>query len=245
MQNGHVDPPDRHFNLGEAWKQAKEKSRVDGLIGSAVRGGARGKTRDEARQLFVEGLRAHGRTVPPQPWLDAHLDTILAADSPLGRAQVNVQGVKALGDLLVGTVKLFKTGKPLGSETDEVANKTPVIGDRHRTVEVKLDPETQGWIGQASDKVMLEFRGTSQLYVELHLTAKGVVEVLVDSRHAGVLDSADVDEFLPILSAGSNHDHRLTISGIRRRAENDEWHLWVNLPDADYIHLFGWSSNPT
>ena len=228
MQNVIVASEQRGFNLGDAFRQAREKSRVDGLIGDAVRAGAKGKTKAESREFLIEQLHAHGREVPAQPVLDLHLDVILASGTPLGRAQVTVQALKSLGQSIerVFHVKDYTRGDP--------RRFLFIPGDRKRSAEVSLDDEAQSWMEGVAPNFSWTLRGLTSQMVDVRQGESGEIEVLLEGRRAGRLLGADAEEVLSALALAPDLD-TAGMSSSRMRGDDGLWHLYVNLPDEDFV----------
>jgi hypothetical protein len=197
-------------------RRAREKSHASREVRAAVRSRARNKTRDEARQILIDEIRSHGQEVPAQPWLDARLDGILASDSPVDRARVTVEAVSALGDMglkIIKTVKTHRDGNWNDPGSEESWGFFPP--DRHRSVEIERDDDTQRWIGHAGGETTFTFRHLGSLRLNLHLSTDGTVVAQVGGRRAGTLNDTDAEVFRPCFSAFGRQRRDLLTGGSR------------------------------
>lgn len=87
------------------WEQHRRDSEAAREVFQAVRAVARGKTRDEVRELYVAELRARGLTVPPEEALEAIVDWIRG--NPLPGARYLGHSFVAMGRAMAQLVRLF------------------------------------------------------------------------------------------------------------------------------------------
>jgi hypothetical protein len=221
-------------------RKTVEQGRAKTETRKAVLAQAGSKSRSELRDLLATELQARGQRVPPQPLLDMQLDHILTSASPAGYASETVKGVKLLGDAVAGLVKTFRdTGQtskqtPDDQEPERLFEemRTRVMGDRNRTVQVLLAPDAQGIIAEAGNEGSWPLGGSSPVRrAELRLVEGSHVEVFLEDSNVGVLSDDDAQEFLHFLNAESNTKHRITVDGWRYKPQDEQWQLWLQLPD--------------
>jgi hypothetical protein len=231
----------------DLFKRSVERSRASREVRAAVRSRSRGKSRDEARQILVDEIRAHGQEVPAQPWLDARLDGILASDNPVDRAKVTVEAVSALGDLGVKMFKMFKTHTVEEDSNDPGFDETWMgffPQEMHQSVEIELDDDVQGWIGHVDEETSFQFQNLGSLRLTLHLSPSGTVVAHVGDRRAGVLNDTDAEVFRPCFSAFGKERHALLARGSRYRTPDGRWHVYVNPPEEHFLRLLGLDIEP-
>ena len=171
------------------------------------------------------------------------LDHILASAGPAGYASETVKGVKLLGDAVAGLIKLVRdtphgstqtTENQRSEDSVERLNRV-VMGDRNRTVPVQLVPDAQTTIAEAGSDASWPFGGSSPARrVDLRLTADSHVQAFLAESHVGDLTDEDAQEFLPLLQAEANADQAITVAAWRYRSADDQWQLWLQLPDFFY-----------
>ncbi len=221
-------------------RQAFQQSRAKTETRKAVLAQARSRSRSELRELLTTELKARGQRVPAAPFLDMQLDHILASASPVGYASETVKGVKLLGDAVTGFINLFRDMPHESTQSRDGDFSEPsfeelrsrVIGDHNRTVRVQLVPEAQSTIAEAGNEGEWPFGGSSPARrVDLRLSTDPHVQVFLDEYHIGDLSDDDAQEFLHFLNAESNTDHRVTVEGWRYKPPDDQWQLWLEVPD--------------
>ncbi|MGE5288757.1 MAG: hypothetical protein ACM3ML_16480 [Micromonosporaceae bacterium] len=95
----------------EQWEQHRRDSQAAREVFQAVRAVARGKTREEIRQLYVAELRSRGLTVPPEEALEAIVDWIRG--NPLPGARLLGRSLVEMRRAMVKLARLFyPRGKP-------------------------------------------------------------------------------------------------------------------------------------
>jgi hypothetical protein len=219
-------------------RRSVERTRASQQIRVAVRSGAQGKTRDEARQLLIDELRFRGQDIPAQPWLDARLDGILTNE---GQVKTTVEVINSVGGM---GLKMFKRYKNRSREDPgpgdvEGLRNFPIPWDKRQSVEVALDRDAQDWIGALDEEMLLKFRQVGALTLKLSLAADGTVVVNVADRRAGILPGVGAEAFRPFFSWLSNDDHPLRVHGTRYQSLEGHWHLYVNLPKERFSRLVG------
>jgi hypothetical protein len=222
-------------------RRSVERSRASQQIRVAVRSGAQGKTRDEARQLLIDELRSRGQEIPAQPWLDARLDGILAIGSRSDQVKITVDVISSVGEM---GLKMFKKYQDRSREDGDRAGEVglsnfPIPWDKRQSVEVALDDDAQDWIGALDEEMLLKFRQIGALNLKLSLAADGTVVVNVGDRRAGILPEVGAAAFRPFFSWLSNDDHPLRVHGTRYQSPDGHWHLYVNQPKERFSRLLG------
>jgi hypothetical protein len=225
----------------EMARRSVERSRASQKIRAAVRSGAQGKTRDEARQLLIDELRSRGQELPAQPWLDAWLDGILANDGRSDQVKTSVEVINSVGKM---GLKMFKRYQDRSREGPGAAGvkglrNFPIPWDKRQSVEVALDHDAQDWIGALNEEMLLKFRQVGALTLELSLAADGSVVVNVGDRRAGMLPEVGAEAFRPLFSWLSNDDHPLRVHGTRYQSPEGHWHLYINMPKERFSRLVG------
>jgi hypothetical protein len=220
-------------------RRSVERSRASQKIRVAVRSGAQGKTRDEARQLLVDELRSRGQEIPAQPWLDARLDGILANDSRSDQVKTTVEVINSVGEM---GLKMYKRYKDLSREDPgpvgvKGLRNHPIPWDKRQSIEVALDHDAQNWIGALEEEMLLKFRQVGALTLELSRTSDATVVVSVGDRRAGILPEVGAEAFRPLFSWLGNDDHPLRVHGTRYQSPEGRWHLYVNLPKERFSRL--------
>jgi hypothetical protein len=212
----------------ERLSRSAEKAREDRRIRDAVLADAAGKSRDEVRDRYVAELRARGRPVPGQPWLDVAVDTMVTGGTAGGRAQVLAQGMRALG----GTVAWAKR-----TIDGEGRSRPTWSADGKRTAEVQMDDGVGRWVGELPAESIFEFRGMSQLRAEVTRAEESLV-VGIDGRRVGVVlgdDAGDVvAEQSPVAEVGESFGAMVS----RYRTADGEWRLYLHFPRRSPLPLW-------
>jgi hypothetical protein len=105
-----TQPPD----FGEIAEQKREQSRLRREATQAVRVRARGKSRDQIREMLIAERRARGLPVPSDRILEANVEAIMGNYGPAAR-EVG-RGVARIAD---GVVKIAKAMRDSGTTPDE------------------------------------------------------------------------------------------------------------------------------
>lgn len=194
--------------------------------------------------MLATELKARGQQLPPEPLLDMQLDHILASAGAAGYVSETVKGVKLLGDAVAGLIKIVgkivedtphePTQTPDGQSSEDSVErlKRLVFGDRNRAAQVQLAPDAQATLAEAGNEGSWPYGGSSPVRrVDLLLSTDSRVRVFLAESHVGNLSDDDAQEFLPLLQAESNTDHTITVAGWRYKPADDQWQLWLQLPD--------------
>jgi hypothetical protein len=227
-----VGGPESPFSFGDAIRRAREKSLIDGLIGDVIRAGAKGKTREQIRDLYVEQLRLYGRDIPPAPIIDFHVSAILAKESRQGRIELNRDGFR-VGRELISHFANLVTKIARHDWPDVDPDDLPMPGDPKRTAEVTLDASTQEWIGRAPPLVT-EFRGLSMIEVRIEAGDDDAVVVSTLDKRLGAVVGEPAAEIRDLL--GLLRDQRsLRGHGTRVPDHEGTWHVYLHLPSREFV----------
>ncbi len=166
------------------------------------------------------------------------LDHILASASSAGYVNETVKGVRQVGDAIAGLAKIFKDTHGIEADGDETVDdlrarhQHRVLGDRNRSVPVRLDPGTDAVLSEAGNEESWPFGGTSPMRrVELRLSEDDNVIVFLADRMVGGLSEEDASEFVPLFRTESKVDHTISVAGWRYQRPDGHWELWLQQPD--------------
>ncbi|MGA2520467.1 MAG: hypothetical protein ABSG81_06575 [Acidimicrobiales bacterium] len=191
----HADRPSG-FDVRDAWRQSRRRSRLDQEVIAAVRAQSAGRTRAEIDALVGAERHRRGLRPVPEPMLDLWIDAVLD-DDPLARARSHVEAVATVVRVGAGLVHMLRKmgGEHTGS-VDETDGDTdadthtdidsddddsidaqgvgddpswflPVGTDLEHTVLVELDPSAERHVDDTARSATVRFRGLSAVKVVL------------------------------------------------------------------------------